>query len=150
MYCPELDWTAQNRVEIVNIENGIHAWIQLHQAEEDIPKIWRNSQMYLVLGLTITKTNVPQQYAHPFRILKFKIKISGLSLSNSIRMQNSLHIMLFIIDEYVFCKDWFSSLVEFHYTSIIMFQQFSNPLFLTFIDVPYSVAYVISILVSPL
>ena len=49
--------------------------------------------MYRVLGLTITKTNVPQQYAHPFRILKFKIKISGLSLSNSIRMQNSLHII---------------------------------------------------------
>ena len=35
MYCPELDWTAQNRVEIVNIENGIHAWIQLHQPEEE-------------------------------------------------------------------------------------------------------------------
>ena len=47
--------------------------------------------MYLALRLTITKTNVPQQYAHPFRILKSKIKISGLSLRNSIRMQNALH-----------------------------------------------------------
>ena len=39
MYCPELHWTDPNHVEIVNIENGIHAWIQLHQPEEDIPKI---------------------------------------------------------------------------------------------------------------
>ena len=46
--------------------------------------------MYLVLRLTITNPNVPQQYAHRFRILKSKIKISGLSLRNSIRMQNTI------------------------------------------------------------
>ena len=49
--------------------------------------------MYLVLRLAITNPNVPQQYAHRFRILKSKIKISGLSLRNSIPMQNALHII---------------------------------------------------------
>ena len=48
--------------------------------------------MYLVLGLTITKTNVPQQYAHPFRILKSKIQISGLRLRNLVRMQNTFYL----------------------------------------------------------
>ena len=46
--------------------------------------------MYLVLRLTITNPNVPQQYAHRFGILKSKIQLSGLSLRNSIRMQNAL------------------------------------------------------------
>ena len=46
--------------------------------------------MNLVLRLAMTNPNVPQQYAHRFRILKSKIKISGLSLRNSIRMQNAL------------------------------------------------------------
>ena len=68
--------------------------------------------MYLVLRLTITNPNVPQQYAHRFRILKSKIKISGLSLSNSIGMQiacylsnkNEIYINYFLSSQRLNCS----------------------------------------------